>query len=134
MSDRYIQSKYSKEARVWEVRNCPYNQSNPPNNDWCVECPEDPKGQARLHWLPKSEYVEVPAPERWEDVTEQCVIDDYENRVGAFWSIIHTTVGGETGWNVMSKLNEGYRLKKVDQQGSGVLPNHAFIVERKVNP
>ena len=132
MSDRYIQSIYSKDARVWEVRDCPYNYASPPSNDWCVEV------EGGLHWLPKSEYVEVPAPERWADVTAQCVVDDYENRVGAFWSIIHAADGNRNGPNVMSKENKGYHLKKVQVNFIGPGVDHgcqrgmAFIIERKV--
>ena len=135
MSDRYVQSKYSKDAPIYKVAvsytgyddlwTCHYEQAKT-DRDCC--------------WLPKSEYVEVPAPERWEDVTAHCVIDDYENRVGAFWSIVHTTVGGKTGWNVMSKLNEGYRIRKVSLETPHVCGETlaaqamAFIIERKVNP
>ena len=126
MSDRYVQSKYSKDAPLWKV-------AMELDDSW--NCSTE-----SVAYLPQSEYMEVPAPERWEDVTAHCVIDDYENRVGAFWSIVHTTVGGGTGWNVMSKLNEGYRIRKVSLETPHVCGETlaaqamAFIIERKVNP
>jgi hypothetical protein len=125
MSDRYIQSIYSKDARVWEVRDCPYNCASPPNNDWCVECPEDPKGKGRLHWLPKSEYVEVPAPERWEDVTKELAPSVSRGN----WLA--------SGYVCLS-VNDRYRLKKVQVNFIGPGVEHgsqqgvAFIIERKV--
>ena len=119
MSDRYVQSKYSKDAPLWKVM-------LELDDSW--NCSTE-----SVAYLPKSEYVEVPAPERWEDVTAQCVIDDYENRVGAFWSIIHAADGNGNGPNVMAKLNEGYRIRKVNIE-TRLSMETAFIIERKVNP
>lgn len=73
-------------------------------------------------------------PERWEDVTKKCEVNDYINKIGEFWSIIHES----RGLNVMSKANEGYRLRKVRcaiEHPKGTpfaMEQWAFIVERKV--
>ena len=52
MSDRYVQSKYSKDAPLWKV-------AMELDDSW--NCSTE-----SVAYLPKSEYVEVPAPERWE--------------------------------------------------------------------
>lgn len=80
------------------------------------------------HFVPKSEYRLCEPPEVWKDVTGECRVDDYSNRSGDFWSILHAT----TGANVMSKCNDSYRLRKVQFANRLTDPGWAFIVEQKV--
>lgn len=98
--------------------------------DWMVLCKATDGERNRA--LPKSEYRLCDPPEVWRDVTGECRVDDYSNRSGDFWSILHVP----TGANVMSKCNDGYRFRKVPlfesaSQGIGVT-RCAFIVEQKV--
>lgn len=83
------------------------------------------RGAGVRHWIPKSDYIPCPPPERWTDVTEQC-----EARFEHF--------GGPSAvWNVsllMPDKNEGYtfRLRKVLVQMEGRAGTAwAFIVEKR---
>lgn len=57
---RYVQSKYSTNAPKWEV----YESENQSKHEWAVHNKQI--SEIFLHFLPKSEYHEVPAPEQWE--------------------------------------------------------------------
>jgi hypothetical protein len=65
-------------------------------------------------YLPKIEYVEVPAPEVWRDVTSQCGL------------IHHLEVMGKRD---VCSVRNGYRLRKVCD--CDPMPPVAFVVERK---
>lgn len=79
-------------------------------------CPAN--GEAREYMFPKSEYYEVPGPERWVDVTDKVVVVDRAE----FSELV---CDGE-----VVKVKDGaYRLRKVPRdyfQGMW-----AFIVEKK---
>jgi hypothetical protein len=77
---------------------------------WVIDCTP-----TWLH-LPKSEYVEVSAPEAWKDVTDQCATFDDEGRHGL-------THNGAYRFQTTKWANESYRLVK----GLG-----GFRVEKKV--
>ena len=104
MSDRYVQSKWSKDAPVWKIAmGCA--------GAWAVEMGDN----GRL-MLPKSEYVEVPAPERWEEVV--VLVKDSFHAKERFdpGGVYHDNV------KIAELLCKGkYRIK-------------TLIVERKVQP
>ena len=80
-------------------------------------------------WLPRSEYLEVPGPERWEDVTEfmhedSMIPGNYEYRAHK-----HDWYSNVLGVD----FGNGFRLRKVQLQLGG-LPKWAFIIEKKVQP
>ena len=113
MSEKQYVQHISGQGEKWEVYdNCSYWES---------------AALVPLYRFPKSEYRLCPASEVWRDVTEECRVDDYSNRSGDFWSILHAP----TGANVMSKCNDGYRLRKVQAYQVGERA-HVFIVEQKV--
>ena len=114
---RYVQSKWSKDAPVWEIIGTYTGNSS----YWST------KGQAVL---PKSEYIEVPAPEEWEDVTNGCETYryGYEN---------HKLYIYHCG-NIPNE-RDGYRLEKAKVASlPGVIRYEGdasvFIVKRKVQP
>ena len=127
---RYVQHK-SGVGKKWEVLD-DYDDS------WRVD-KQGTVSKAACHWLPKSEYVEVPAPptvpapDRWVDVTEQCTADSASlyHAVGPTRPLIAVSTAQ---WN-----HEGvYRLRKVKScyMSHTVHVNDptyhwAFIVERK---
>ena len=123
MSDRYIQSIYSKDAPVWKLL-CEQRGS------YIVQQQDCSSGQSHNLALPTSEYMEVPAPEWWEDVTAQC---------GLMSHLVYEQT--ETiGKRDVARICDLYRLKKVDVNFIGPGVKHgcqrgvAFIIERKVNP
>ena len=74
------------------------------------------------YYLPKSEYLEVPAPDRWVDVTADCEPIPSEDDIA------------HHGHVILSKL--GYRLRKVpictgNGAGHEATKQWAFIVERR---
>jgi hypothetical protein len=72
--------------------------------------------------LPKSEYVEVPGPERWVDVTEECKT-----------SVIFGGIGHGMD-NLTKYIKDGYRLRKVCLKVftiGGSTEQWAFVVERR---
>lgn len=71
--------------------------------------------------LPKSEYVICEPPEEWEDVTDECQVQEYVMNGMTFWSIIHSAKTG-VFLNVLAKEN-GYRVSK-NRYG-------AFLIERR---
>ena len=91
-----------------------------------------------VYFLPKSEYVEVPAPvmpDRWVDVTEQCTVDEHDG-LGDQQSI-HDEGEKMVCW---TEPKSCYRLRKLrlfdhgqHQDGTAFQPveQWAFIVERK---
>lgn len=60
---RWVRSKYSEEATKWEVL-------DETENFWLV-CNMVPSGSRDCIDLPKSEYIECPAPARWEVCTRE---------------------------------------------------------------
>lgn len=74
------------------------------------------------HYLPKSEYLEVPAPERWEDVTDRCgQIVEGDNRCCILYE--QTEVMGKYD---VATIRKGYRLVRASCG--------AFNVEKQVKP
>lgn len=126
MSKQYVQH-ISGVGEKWELdgkRSDEYESGI----DWCVKAKNE-----GLHFLPKSEYRLCDPPERWVDVTKDCRVDEYANRVGEFLSILHGNKPLTDAFNVMSKDN-GYRIRKV-QFPSNENVNckiWAFIIEQKV--
>ncbi len=110
---RYVQHR-SGDGKTWEVRH-EYAAH------WNVV--RDRRDQLSAYDLPKSEYLEVPAPEVWTDVTSDC-------EVGVIYTGIAQGSKAITGPAV-----DGFRLRKVrvfDENGENILNRWAFIVERKV--
>ena len=109
MSDRYVQSKWSKDAPVY-VLVCEERAR------YIVRPVDLSTGQAHNLVLPTSEYVEVPAPERWEEVV--VLVKDSFHAKDRFdpGGVYHDNV------KIAELLCKGkYRIK-------------TLIVERKVNP
>ena len=105
---RYVQHK-SGIGETWEVIPEDHNEVA-----YRVRGKQRAIHPALVHYLPKSEYVEVPAPERWVDVTADC-------NVGA---------DALCAWhndNCVLTVLSGYRLRKVQHGNCG----WAFIVERR---
>ena len=110
---RYVQHK-SGIGEKWEVRNeCAITWDCTGADNYAL-------------YLPKSEYVEVPAPDRWVDVTADCEPIPSEDDIA------------HHGHVIISKL--GYRLRRLrlfdhgqHQDGTAFQPveQWAFIVERK---
>lgn len=67
---RYVQH-ISKQGRKWELDGNTREEYESAT-EWVVKS-ED--GSER-HFLPKSEYVLCPPPERWVDVTAECTLDE----------------------------------------------------------
>ena len=112
---RFVQHK-SGQGEKWAIET---DQSN----SWGV------KHQPNWLYLPKSEYVEVPAPEVWTDVTQQLVDStDSALKDGCEWSMPDAR-----SFSVRANRTDGYRLRKVR---AIVEPNEwtntwAFVVERR---
>jgi hypothetical protein len=116
---KYVQHK-SGQGEKWKV----YEESY--LNWFCM--PLKPSEEGR-HYLPKSEYLEVPAPEVWKDVTSEC--ETFED--DAFNGLSHKRVSRyqTTRWG-----DGFYRLRKVpictgNGPGHKVTEQWAFIVEKK---
>ncbi len=90
MSDRYVQSKYSKDAPLWKV-------AMELDDSW--NCSTE-----SVAYLPKSEYVEVHAPERWEHL------------------LVCSSIRCEPTY-----FDAGTQRIHIDMNGQ-------FVIERKVNP
>jgi hypothetical protein len=87
MSDtRWVQHK-SGQGEQWEVQ--PWYNDHPPVIKWCVN-----DGHGGSLYLPSSEYVLVPAPKRWVDVTAIC---SFKNGV----LLCHPEEGGH-GWTIFT--------------------------------
>jgi hypothetical protein len=76
----WVQSKYSKDAPVWEVvkideaitwRGDSYYPN--PATDWCVYGLNADRVKSPMHLLPKSEYIECDPPVVWEVCTREVV-------------------------------------------------------------
>ena len=106
---RYVQSKYSTEAPKWEVAESYHSGTH----EWAVHNRQI--SETFLHFLPKSEYHEVPAPARWE----RCG--------GNQLQILHD---GGTLWldNIQFYAPKGFRWAW-DKHEDGTL-----VIERKVEP
>jgi hypothetical protein len=119
---QYVQHK-SGTGEKWKV----YDESY--LNWFCLPLKIGEEGR---HYLPKSEYVEVPAPEVWTDVTAECVTCNS-------LSTPHGSVLEDKSF-VIARIERGYRLRKVPictGNGPGHEPTKqwAFIVEqRKAQP
>jgi hypothetical protein len=87
-------------------------------------------------WVPKSEYRLCDRPDRWVDVTNDCLVN---------WSV--TRAGTDTAVKVFSftfpnaDIGTGIRLRKVrayidefNQDLGCKVESYAFIVERKEQP
>ena len=99
---RYVQHK-SGIGEKWEVRN------------ECAITWDCTGADTYALYLPKSEYVEVPAPDRWVDVTAECEVQAN----GVFTDGLYH--------RGQSLTYRDYRLRKVQHGQFG----WAFIVERK---
>ena len=97
MSDRYIQSIYSKDAPVWKLL-CEQRGS------YIVQQQDCSSGQSHNLVLPTSEYMEVPAPERWAHL------------------LVCSSIRVEPTY-----FDGGSQRIRLDMNGQ-------FIIERKVNP
>ena len=126
MSTRWVQH-ISGVGEKWKLHDTTgYNGQ--PRVDWCVHR----EGYGTL-FLPKSEFVEVPAPEVWRDVSADCAL--FGDAVSH--GILHQRLSRyqSTQWG-----EEGYRLRKVqvNRVGPGVphgcQKQWAFLIEQKVQP
>jgi hypothetical protein len=97
---------------------------------WRARCTAPGYGNYFLY-LPKSEYVEVPAPEVWTDITSDCVTCNlYSEPHG---SVLENRV------YVIARIDRGYRLRKIpictgDGPGHEPIKQWAFIVEKREGP
>jgi hypothetical protein len=115
----YVQHK-SGQGDIWEVYPIPMDMKG-----WSVRAYLTSTNYNEYR-LPKSEYVEVPAPEVWEDVSGNC-------------ELIINARGSQQIWHGMVCIDGalGYRFKKVTlwtvQPGTNILgeAQDAFVVERK---
>ena len=102
---RYVQSKWNKDAPVWEV-------DGETSISWRI------MANARdllIYDFAKSEYVEVPAPEKWEEVSVRVVEANAKSTLDP-GGVYHGAV------KIAELLCKGkYRIK-------------TLIVERKVRP
>ena len=108
---RYVQHQ-SGAGQMWEVRLSI-------SDAWqCYDMATN-----NVYFLPKSEYLEVPAPDHWVDVTEYCLL-------GA------DALCAWHNHNCVLTVLSGYRLRKVKMWTDDVPLNEAtkawaFIVERR---
>lgn len=124
MSTRYVRSKYSEDAPRWALHDVTGYNSDPSKDDWCVH-----RAGLGTLFLPKSEYLEVPAPEVWEDVTKDCYIED-DGRGDC--QVMHERMSRF----IRSKWGEDYRLRKVHlsnwhNEERTFKSEWAFIVKRR---
>ena len=117
---RYVQHQ-SGAGQMWEVRLSI-------SDAWqCYDMATN-----NVYFLPKSEYVEVPAPDRWVDITAACgEIMDGPNRTTILYEQTETM-----GKYDVATIRGDYRLRKVPIcTGNGAdheaTKQWAFIVERK---
>lgn len=113
---KYVQHK-SGQWEKWKVR-------NESSGKWIVE--NSQTNYVDELWLPKSEYVEVPAPEQWVDVSANCEV------ATSGITLIHKSTIVQGGVY-------GYRLHKIPIcTGSGIdheaTKQWAFIIEKRVQP
>lgn len=106
---RYVQHK-SGQGEMWTMKDAAYNDWD--NPFWLVE------RAGLVACLPKSEYVEVPAPEAWIDVTSECILTNLEDAIGH----LAQNIGA----------GRGYRLRKIQVNNPDREPDRwAFIVEKR---
>ena len=117
MMPRYVQH-ISGIGAQWKLHDRTRYNSDHSHMDWCVY--QDGCGTL---FLPKSEYVEVPAPEVWLDVTADCELfaDD------GFHGLSHEHISRYQS----TQYAEDYRLRKVHLLGEAQV---AFVIERTAQP
>jgi hypothetical protein len=90
------------------------------------------RGHSGPYVLPKSEYIEVPAPDVWTDVSQRCRL--LHSPDGASQIIL----GEHLDNAVVGSVRAGYRLRKVllkDQYKTTLnCDQWAFIVEKREEP
>ena len=121
---RYVQHK-SGQGEAMAV----YNESE---FAWCVRMPA-PCIQGVSFSVPKSEYIEVPAPEVWEDVTEICGVVNGSDGCASDGCTSIVLPDGRT----IGHTHTNYRLRKVQLEtphkcGMEISSTKwAFIIERR---
>ena len=106
---KYVQH-ISGQGEKWEVWVPTDGGDYDDKKQWLVK---EPTQSTLIYYLPRSEYREVLAPEKWVDVTEQC---SYSSAL-----CFHEYPGGSS---LCLEVLNGYRLIK---------RNGAFYVEKKVD-
>lgn len=119
---KYVRWKYSAAATKWKV-------DGEDTVCWKAAAVDD-----YIHYLLKSEYIECEPPERWEDVTSGCEIED-DGRGDC--QVMHEQMSRFT----RSRWGDDYRLRKIymsirsgNELASAATGEcgWAFIVERKI--
>jgi hypothetical protein len=120
---RYVQYRNDPNGTKWELIGSSYNDT-PTNTDWLVKAIHT---DSHGHYVPKSDYIPCPPPERWTDVTEGL------HHTGNWPSQKYSESNGiADGKDYMlwtpTEHSKGYRLRKVQLSGC---PQWAFIIEKR---
>lgn len=124
MSEKKWVQHISGQGEKWEVKPSAYNDMG--YSDICVINYHDPKGIARYHFIPKSEYVPCDPPKEWKNVTEEYFTNGF-------------VIGQSSSPEKYTGLKNRDKIRKVRLfKNNGSLatftdyhPTEAFIVERE---
>lgn len=119
---RWVQSKYSPDAKKWPL----VLQSTNGEGSWIVE---DERHQR--HALPQSEYNLCEPPEEWVNVSGQCYVDKPSG-------MIYHRCSEISAIRIIAKnaqdgcfMAKGYRQRMVEVGDLGQVDRgHAFIIEK----
>jgi len=126
---KWVCSKWNtnpKDEEKWEVLDIHHFQTD---DTWRVANKYHSHDGAYLY-LPKSDYVETAAPERWVDVTSECYVEEGNaKRSGASDRVIHK--GDQLA---ILTCRGRYRLKHdcfIVKCGTGERKQWAFVLEKR---
>ena len=110
-ASRCVQHK-SGQGERWPLMG---GSHNPESDVWIVRA-----GTGRLYTLPRSEYLLVPSPDDWRDVTQDCA------------AVLGGDVLRDLARDLYVDASHGYRLRKVELWTSQADQQWAFVIERQM--